>query len=133
MFDKSVDNSNTPSSCRDFADFDASNEYERMKADAVASPADAPAEKGAVYEEMAAHFLRAAVERNSVGDTPGTKMLLEGSYYPRGTSDNEGKRIDVDGVDDLLKLSAQNGGNLDYLAKMSKCSEDLKSRYSSNK
>jgi hypothetical protein len=44
-------------------------------------------------------------------------MLLEGSYYPRGTSDNEGKRIDVDGVDDLLKLSAQNGGNLDYLAK----------------
>lgn len=133
MLDRSVDNSNTPSSCRGFADYDAVFDYQRMKAEAAASPNAAPAEKGAVYQDMAAHFLRAAIEHSSVGDTPGTKMLLEGSYYPRGTSDNEGGRIDVDGVDDLLKLSAQNGGNLDYLAKMSKCSEDLKSQYSSNK
>lgn len=133
MFDKSVDNSNTPSSCRDFADYDPVFDYQRMKAEAAASPPAALAGKGAVYEEMAAHFLRAAVERSSVGDTPGTKMLLEGSYYPRGTSDNEGRKIDVDGVDDLLKLSEQNGGNMDHLAKMSKCSEDLKSQYNSSK
>ncbi|MBK9201231.1 MAG: hypothetical protein IPL73_02055 [Candidatus Obscuribacter sp.] len=66
------------------------------------------------------------MHHHAEGNMASTKLVIEGSELGRNAIDASGKAQGYDGVDDLLKLSAQNGGDAQHLNKMNACVDELK-------
>jgi len=118
--------SKTPPACKAFTEYDPVKDYKRTMSDRAALETATPDKKGALYADMASNFLKAAVHHYAEGNMASTKLLIEGSDLGRSAIDAVGKTRGYDGVDDLLKLSAQNSGNAEHLSKMTACVDELK-------
>lgn len=118
--------SKTPPACKAFTEYDPVKDYKRTMSDRAALETATPDKKGALYADMASNFLKSAVHHHAEGNMASTKLVIEGSEQGRNAIDASGKAQGYDGVDDLLKLSAQNGGDAQHLNKMNACVDELK-------
>lgn len=125
-FDYLFSGSKIPPACKAFTDYDPVRDYKRTVSNKAALETAAPDKKGALYADMASNFLKSAVHHYAEGNMASTKLLIEGSALGRNAIDASGKPQGYDGVDDLLKLSAQNGGDAQHLNKMNDCVDGLK-------
>ncbi|MBL0185744.1 MAG: hypothetical protein IPP97_08440 [Candidatus Obscuribacter sp.] len=118
--------SKTPPACKAFTEYDPVKDYKRTMSDRAALETATPDKKGALYADMASNFLKSAVHHHAEGNMASTKLVIEGSELGRNAIDASGKAQGYDGIDDLLKLSAQNGGDAQHLNKMNACVDELK-------